>query len=390
MFHSVKPIERLAEMNHLLEFQRKVLEFSIAVAQNHPKNKNTFKNLDQNNAKLNGMADWFMNVLDTNAETWNKYFDALIAELKINSQIYNEILIAFDNDIRFQDHLNDQDFRFLFPNLPEKIKSPIKDLFEYFYVYSRKTGYSEEIHNTSGFKLTRKDFIKSYVTTNGRLDVCPICDKEISDSDLDEDIAVCELDHFFPTSKYPFLSMHPYNLLPTCRECNSTYKFASDILWDSDSRRPTEHGFPKIYHPHMRRSISDLGQLIISGVGNEQEPYQFNIVDETLFSSSRIESARKAYKLLQRWTDRFVKQPNVRQRIVAQARTQVRERARIGINEYNILEMLDTLEYLTNQSKEGHYASVWTAYIDFIRNNSDEQALFYREYTGQPSPRSLE
>ncbi len=387
MFHSVLPIDRLTEMSHFLEFQRKVLELCIAVAEGRPKNIATFE------AVLGAApGQWFWTTLQANTKSWDQYFDTLNSVLEKHLSSCNDILAAFDNDIQFQDYLTDEHYRFLFPQLPQEVKPAIKGLFEYFYFYSRETGYLGVIHGTPDFKLTRKAFIKSYTTANGLLNVCPVCDKEISDSDNKDGTAVCDLDHFFPISQYPFLSMHPYNLIPTCKECNETYKGATNILLDSSSGIPVHQSFLKIYHPHKQRSISDLGSLSISGLGNQQQPYQFGIEDSQPLSSYRIQSAVNAYDLLNRWTDRFVKLPNVKHQILNQARMQVRERAQSNSQArvYSVPEMLRTLEYFISLSKEAHYASIWKAYLELIRNNPDEQALFYREYTGQPSPRSLE
>ncbi|MCI8401794.1 MAG: hypothetical protein HFI38_06835 [Lachnospiraceae bacterium] len=48
---------------------------------------------------------------------------------------------------------------------------------------------------------------------NGR--VCPVCVKE-NLFHLGEG----EVDHYFPRKQYPALALHPYNLLPVCRDCN--------------------------------------------------------------------------------------------------------------------------------------------------------------------------
>lgn len=46
---------------------------------------------------------------------------------------------------------------------------------------------------------------------------CAYCGKKISCSDMD-------IDHFLPSSKFPYLSYCWYNFLPSCKLCNQSYK----------------------------------------------------------------------------------------------------------------------------------------------------------------------
>lgn len=57
-------------------------------------------------------------------------------------------------------------------------------------------------------------FHKNFCDENG-LTVCPYCD-----IDTLNNIGNREIEHFAPKSKYPFISMHPYNLISSCSSCN--------------------------------------------------------------------------------------------------------------------------------------------------------------------------
>lgn len=63
--------------------------------------------------------------------------------------------------------------------------------------------------------FSKHDFIK-----NIDIDTCPYCNRSyIYYLSKNKEIKP-EIDHFFPKSKYPFLAMSFYNLIPSCQTCN--------------------------------------------------------------------------------------------------------------------------------------------------------------------------
>lgn len=63
---------------------------------------------------------------------------------------------------------------------------------------------------------------------------CPYCNSEtiyeIPKAGNPNDTYKSALDHFLPRSKYPFLGISLYNLVPSCTRCNSSYKHEKDPL----------------------------------------------------------------------------------------------------------------------------------------------------------------
>lgn len=76
---------------------------------------------------------------------------------------------------------------------------------------------------------TRDSFLKTFFSTNPGLCICPICDMTPLRTVVRGSFYV-DVDHFFPKSVYPHLSVHPYNLVPICHVCNSGAKKAVDPL----------------------------------------------------------------------------------------------------------------------------------------------------------------
>lgn len=77
---------------------------------------------------------------------------------------------------------------------------------------------------------TRHDFLEAFSNENKNLHVCAFCD-EARIGTRRKGQLYADIDHFFPKSIYPHLSIHPYNLVPACHSCNSGVKGQTDPLF---------------------------------------------------------------------------------------------------------------------------------------------------------------
>lgn len=72
-----------------------------------------------------------------------------------------------------------------------------------------------------------KDYDRYTFVTKHNLKTCPYCNMGyilISQKVNGKNGLRPEIDHFFPKSKYPYLAMSFYNLIPSCQVCNHTKK----------------------------------------------------------------------------------------------------------------------------------------------------------------------
>lgn len=69
-----------------------------------------------------------------------------------------------------------------------------------------------------GIPYTRKIFHENFKSEND-LFVCPYCD-----IDTTNNIGNNQIEHFWPKSKYPFLSMNALNLISSCPSCNMPFE----------------------------------------------------------------------------------------------------------------------------------------------------------------------
>lgn len=65
-----------------------------------------------------------------------------------------------------------------------------------------------------------KELDKHLFISRLELDVCPYCNRSYIYVIDKKDKIKPQIDHFYPKSKYPFLGLSYYNLIPSCQTCN--------------------------------------------------------------------------------------------------------------------------------------------------------------------------
>ncbi len=67
---------------------------------------------------------------------------------------------------------------------------------------------------------TKQAYTANRLIENLGISICPYCNRNYIHNVDEEGRILSELDHFYPTSKYPFLALSFYNLIPSCKACN--------------------------------------------------------------------------------------------------------------------------------------------------------------------------
>lgn len=78
------------------------------------------------------------------------------------------------------------------------------------------------------------------------LQTCPYCNRQyISPIYSSKGKLRADLDHFLPKYRYPYFSMSIFNLIPSCKFCNSSLKGISNFSYENNLN-PYEYGFDEI------------------------------------------------------------------------------------------------------------------------------------------------
>lgn len=119
--------------------------------------------------------------------------------------------------------LNDNDLKALIMARPDNLEGIISGLRQYCPDFVDETSYAHKIlYNifvSSCYEKSDKFSKHQFITYLNR-DTCPYCNRSYIYYLSKKKGIKPQIDHFFPKSKYPFLAMSFYNLIPSCQTCN--------------------------------------------------------------------------------------------------------------------------------------------------------------------------
>jgi 5-methylcytosine-specific restriction endonuclease McrA len=114
--------------------------------------------------------------------------------LRLNYEEINELVYYFDQNWSGQ-----------FPHYIEYIRNNL-----YKAVFQDKE---------TGFSFKNEQYSAYHLILDLGITVCPYCNRNFIFNSTKK--RTSHFDHFFPESKYPFLAMSFYNLVPSCSTCNT-------------------------------------------------------------------------------------------------------------------------------------------------------------------------
>lgn len=144
-----------------------------------------------------------------------------------------------------------------------------------------------EILKVMGYKQAYDDVKMAYKVTEMKgANVCTYCNRGYiftisTGTRIKDKIARPELDHWYPKSKYPLLSMNYFNLIPSCTVCNSSVKGSTEFHWKTH------------VHPYLQRDFNPHFEFHYNPVARKGE--QVTIDDS--YASEKEKNSIGAFKL---------------------------------------------------------------------------------------------
>lgn len=144
------------------------------------------------------------------------------------------------------------------PNMDKPLMKAVQDLFGRFYEFLGHV--TDKSWNGYEFSHGRCICKESYKNDLGQSNhgVCPYCDGP--------NIAP-ELDHYYPKSKFPFLSCSPLNLVPACHLCNQIGAKGDRIALTLNAQSPSADWL----HPFFRPASSQT-EIRLNGNPGDPKP----------------------------------------------------------------------------------------------------------------------
>lgn len=201
------------------------------------------------------------------------------------------------------------------------------------------------------FQDIYKTYQKSYsakLINELNVSVCPYCNRnyifKFHDTNKPKLRTLAELDHFYCKSKYPFLAVSFFNLIPACSTCNS--KFKGDIDFNQKKHiHPYEESFDQNASFHLNINEYDFDH--VSESFSIKLTPNSNIDDNT---KDRVESSIKTFKL----NDLYEKHKDIVLEIIQK---------KILYNESYIDELLTNYQGILFENKEDVLRLVFGGYI---------------------------
>ena len=197
--------------------------------------QSSYNNLLSINKKLT--QEVFDKIFDYEHFSSLNALDALIEQLKcaflVSSQASCEIRAQYTSELKvnnrqFQDFAKKQLLQYGFKENILFTRKQLENLFKSTVIADlRQNGF----HNS----LLKKMKIWTPYVFAMYLDVrvCPYCNRQYITTLLTEDAKTrADIDHFKPKSKYPWLALSLYNMVLSCKTCNSAFKGTSDTAWN--------------------------------------------------------------------------------------------------------------------------------------------------------------
>ena len=207
MFWNMDVGEQEQDLMEISHFLLSVFEF----AKNQP--GNVFQKEDWLDfSPENGT--WFYRLYERDTDNGKNMRRAVDRLFRMDQEKREEIYEAVKHDMEFMDKKAWEKGKFNLESdqLPEAAQKILRDFFGYFYdvvlctTHFRLEGMSRPFYSR---KELAKDYFKGKNEKIRR--ICPVCLQPVTNGETDEDV-----EHYFPKSKYPCLSLHPYNLYFCC------------------------------------------------------------------------------------------------------------------------------------------------------------------------------
>jgi uncharacterized protein (TIGR02646 family) len=140
------------------------------------------------------------------------------------------------------------------------------------------------------FKFYDKDYTAYELIKSLNINICPYCNRNGIHNLKKSKKRTSELDHFHPQSKYPFLAISFYNLIPSCKVCNK-------IKLDKDNKKyinPYDDRFD--FNKNMKFTLKIKDSSFIFSEDGFELKYKF-AKDVSSDEKRRIANNRKDFEL---------------------------------------------------------------------------------------------
>ncbi len=257
------------------------------------------------------------------------------------------ILEEFQHDREFPARSTDDTYQLGLKHPDTIAQDDLKRMLTDFYEQLTRGGFPSQICDCDTQCFTSNDWWEGFKRNNPNLITCPICDSTLSIGR--------SIDHFFPKGKYLAVSVHPYNLIPSCVVCNN-------IKGDRDPINGFK--FSQVNLPYESTIIDDV-QLTFHEDINGSNVVEFEYLTSDPLKISRIKNFEYLYEIPSRWANQI---PEIAEIAIGLLKIRISFECENGqtLSEEMVRRSIDcVIERLRKDRGKNHYyfpATEWLCY----------------------------
>lgn len=352
MLHKLK-LPNNTELRNVMAFQRDLLGFACDPTISRPVNT-AFDRAEVEDRFVARWPTFWQSIYHGKLTAFGTAIKNLNDMVRGNNALASSVLNAYDNDVQFDTRFNDPTFAFQFPTLPTNVRDELKTILVQFYTWlSGGNGFSANVTQVADFQ--RRHFVERFISTNSQINVCPACDGPRADRD--ESRVHASVDHYFPKGKHAPLSIHPLNLVPTCKHCNETFKGEND---------PTDMAcVAEMFLPYLREPFGPI-RVLVRRDANMQFVVELDDAGQSV--TPRLEALEHVYALKRRWPQRVFERaiPHIQESMRSLSRCLRRHHVLSPIEHDVDATLRDQRNDFRNERGTIHDRILFEAYVEFV------------------------
>jgi 5-methylcytosine-specific restriction endonuclease McrA len=186
--------------------------------------KITSETINGNIRSLKEVADDYYVVLKKHHNKISSIRSAISSELNPNTPQSQRDFLQYIH--------NEKNLKEIIISPPEKLKEIIdqfnNDFGELFYSNNKETDFGKIIKKIFNYDGFRKSLKAHWLAKElKKIKACPYCNSQFTMSlaamkNVSKGKILYQFDHYFPKSRYPYLSIALFNLIPSCAVCNNS------------------------------------------------------------------------------------------------------------------------------------------------------------------------
>lgn len=200
-----------------------------------------------------------------------------------------------------------------------------------------------------------------------KINVCPYCNREYIftyDDEKKNKKTLAEMDHFYPKSKYPYLSCSLYNLIPSCHTCNhGKREFGENIIYPYEEDFGPEYSF-RIKYGKKISALDDILDIENSQIFINWKKKGLKVTNKEKEKNKKVTASIKTFHLTEIYNEHRIEIKDLINRYHNYSNPKIDEITKLILHEKFVNEGLQ----LSEEQVESFYQVFVDAYNQRIRD----------------------